>query len=94
MVEGAIFWKSDKQIAYLTLVVEFIVSYKVFHYSLWHKNVITWLRITNNIKRPLKFFWRQINNLAIKEKVQDKLITIEHIGTNYMIVDSLTKADT
>ena len=71
-----------------------------------------WLRIIDNIERPLKLFcdnrsavlysnnnrsssksnYIDIKFLVVKERVQNGLISIEHIETNSMLADPLTKA--
>ena len=46
---------------------------------------------SNNNRSSTKSKFIDIKFLVVKEKVQSGLISIEHIGTNSMIVDPLTK---
>ena len=46
---------------------------------------------SNNNKSSTKSKFINIKFLVVKERVQSGLISIEHIGTNSMIVDPLTK---
>ena len=46
---------------------------------------------SNNNKSSIKSKHIEIKFLVIKERVQAKQISIEHIGTNSMIADPLTK---
>ncbi|KAL5798224.1 hypothetical protein ACOSQ2_003044 [Xanthoceras sorbifolium] len=46
---------------------------------------------SNNNRSSSKSKYIDIKFLVVKEKVQSGQISIEHIGTNYMIADPLTK---
>jgi hypothetical protein len=46
---------------------------------------------SNNNRRSLKSKHIDIKFLAVKERVQSGLISIEHIGTAFMLADPLTK---
>ena len=99
---GAISWKSAKQtlIASTTMEVEFIACFEASNHGIWLRNFVTGLCIVDPIERPLKIFCD--NNSAVlysnnnrfliaKERVQSGQLSIQHIGTNSMIADPLTK---
>ena len=46
---------------------------------------------SNNNRSSMKSKHIDIKFLVVKERVQSRQVTIEHIGTNSMIADSLTK---
>lgn len=46
---------------------------------------------SNNNRSSTKSKYIDIKFLVVKEKVQSKQISIEHLGTNFMLADSLTK---
>jgi hypothetical protein len=46
---------------------------------------------SNNNRSSSKFKYINIKFIAVKEKVQSRLISIEHIGTTFMLADPLTK---
>ena len=46
---------------------------------------------SNNNRSSTKSKFIDIKFLVIKERVQSGLISIEHIGTNFMTIDPLTK---
>ena len=46
---------------------------------------------SNNNRSSMKSKFIDIKFLVVKERVQSGLISIEHIGTNFMIADPLTK---
>ncbi|KAJ9557220.1 hypothetical protein OSB04_011834 [Centaurea solstitialis] len=78
---GAISWKSVKQtlVASSNMAAEFVACYEASNHGIWLRNFVTGLRIVKGVERPLKLFCD--NNSAI-----------EHIGTNSMLADPLTKA--
>ena len=104
---GAVSWKSGKKsvIATSTMEAEFVACFEATIQSLWLRNFGSGLRIIDNIERPLKihcdnaavvFFSKgakhmDLKYLSVKEEVQNKKVSIEHIGTDLMIADPLTK---
>ena len=46
---------------------------------------------SNNNRSSTKSKFIDIKFLVVKERVQDKQISIEHIGTDFMLADPLTK---
>ena len=60
------------------------------HLSYFVKNKSAVL-YSNNNRSSTKSKFLDIKFLVVKERVQSGLISIKHIGTNYMIADPLTK---
>ncbi|KAL6351159.1 hypothetical protein AAG906_031745 [Vitis piasezkii] len=85
---GAISWRSAKQtlVTSSTMEAEFVACYEASNQGIWLRNFVTGLRVLDGIERPLKIFCD--NKSAKKYSGQ---ISIEHIRTNSMIADPLTK---
>jgi len=49
------------------------------------------IQYSNNNRSITKSKFIDIEFVVVKEKVQDKQISIEHIGINFMLADPLTK---
>ena len=74
-------------------------------HGLWLRNFISGLRIVDSIARPLKiycdnsaavFFSKndkhmELKYLSVKEEVQKQRVFFEHIRTDMMVADPLTK---
>ena len=86
--------------------VEFIACFEAFSHGIWLQNFVTKLSILGGIERPLKIYCEnkstvmysnnnrrvlEVKFLVVKERVQNGQVFIEHIGTNSMIEDPLTK---
>ncbi|RVW93240.1 Retrovirus-related Pol polyprotein from transposon TNT 1-94 [Vitis vinifera] len=84
---GAISWRFAKQtlVTSSTMEAEFVACYEASNQGIWLRNFVTGLREFYKIK------YIDIKFLVVKEKVQSGQISIEHIGTNSMIADPLTK---
>ncbi|XP_075474033.1 secreted RxLR effector protein 161-like [Primulina tabacum] len=82
---GAISWKSAKQslIASSTMTAEFVACYEASNHGIWLQNFVMGLRIVDGIERPLR--------LHCDKRIQSGKFSIEHIGTNSMVADPLTK---
>ena len=103
---GAISWKSVKQsiVASSTMAIEFVACYKASNHGIWlrimdgierplklfcdNKSAVLY---SNNNRSSTKSKFIDIKFLVVKERVQSGLISIEHIGTNSMIANPLTK---
>ena len=46
---------------------------------------------SNNTRSSTKSKYINIKFLVVKERVQSRQVSIEHISTNYMVADSLTR---
>ncbi|RDX82951.1 hypothetical protein CR513_36196, partial [Mucuna pruriens] len=98
LVGGAISWKSVKQtlIAPSTMAVEFVAYYEASNHGIWLRNFVTSLWVVDDIERPLKIYYD--NNLVVLYSNNNRsstklkfinikfLISIEHIGTSFMLV--------
>ncbi|PKI54912.1 hypothetical protein CRG98_024694 [Punica granatum] len=94
MASGAISWRSSKQTltATSTTKVEFVACFKATSHGVWLKSFISGLRIVDSIARPLKIYYdNSAAYLAIREHVKENKVVIEHIGTELMITNPLTK---
>ncbi|RDX61700.1 hypothetical protein CR513_60049, partial [Mucuna pruriens] len=101
---GAISWKFVKQalIAPSTMAVEFVACYQTTNQRIWLRNFVIGLRVVNGIERPLKLYcdnnsavlYSNNNRSTTKSKFIDIkfLISMEHIGTCFMLAGPLTKA--
>nr|CAN79029.1 hypothetical protein VITISV_011969 [Vitis vinifera] len=98
-VDGAISWKSVKQTltATSTMEAEFIYCFEATSHGVWLKSFISGFRIMDSISRLLSIYcdnlavYIDIKYLTIRERVKEKKVVIEHISTELMIVDPLTK---
>ncbi|RDY05101.1 hypothetical protein CR513_11096, partial [Mucuna pruriens] len=97
MAEGAISWKSIKQtlIAPLTMAVEFVACFEASNHEIWLLWVVDGIErplkiycdnnltvlYSNNNRSSTKSKFIDIKFLVVKERVQNKQIFIEHIGT-------------
>ena len=55
---GAVSWKSAKQsiIATSTMEAEFVACFEATNHGLWLQNLISGLRVVDNISRPLRLY--------------------------------------
>ena len=100
---GAVSWKSEKQksIASSTMQAEFVACFSATTQAIWLRNLIKELTVycdnnsavlfINNNKGLKGSKHMEVKYLTIKEKVQTGDIAVEHISTDDMIVDPLTK---
>nr|CAN60411.1 hypothetical protein VITISV_036515 [Vitis vinifera] len=99
---GAISWRSVKQTmtATSTMEAEFISCFEATSHGVWLKSFISGLRVMDLISRPLSIYcdnsvavFMAKNNKSgtIREWVKEKKVVIEHISTELMIADPLTK---
>ncbi|RDY00868.1 hypothetical protein CR513_15882, partial [Mucuna pruriens] len=105
---GAISWKSVKQtlIAPSTMAVEFVACLEASNQGIWFLRVVDGIErplkiycdnnsavlYSNNNRSSTKSKFIDIKFLVVKERVQNKQISIEHIRTSFMLADPLTKA--
>ncbi|XP_050895978.1 secreted RxLR effector protein 161-like [Lathyrus oleraceus] len=85
MADGAISWRSTKQtlVATYTMEVEFVSCFE----DTSHATVF----MAKNNKSGSRSKHIDIKYLAIRERVKDKIVVINHISTNLMIIDPLIK---
>ncbi|KAL1360494.1 hypothetical protein AAHE18_04G180600 [Arachis hypogaea] len=95
---GAIAWKSNKQtlVASSTMEAEYVACFEASKHGMWLRNFIfcdnkSAVLYSNNNKSLTKLKHIDIKFLVVKEKIQEKQISIEHIGTECMLADPLTK---
>ncbi|RDX92643.1 Copia protein, partial [Mucuna pruriens] len=107
LARGVISWKSIKQtlIAPSTMVVEFVACFEAPNHGIWLLWVVNGIErplkiycdnnsavlYSNNNRSSTKSKFIDIKFLVVKERVQNKQISIEHIGTSFMLADPLTK---
>ena len=86
----------------------YIPCYESSNHGNWLKIFVTNLKVVQGVERQLhcdnqsavifanqsltKSKYIDIKYLVVKERVQNGQLSIEHIGTNSMVVDLLTKA--
>ncbi|OIT38180.1 retrovirus-related pol polyprotein from transposon tnt 1-94, partial [Nicotiana attenuata] len=93
---GAISWRSSKQAltATFTMEAEFVSCFEATSHGVWLKSFISGLRIADSISRPLRIYCDNsvahidIKYLAIRERIKDKKVIIEHISTKLMLADN------
>ncbi|XP_057981118.1 secreted RxLR effector protein 161-like [Malania oleifera] len=96
---GAISWKSAKQtiIAASTMEAEFVACFEATILALWLRNFISGLGIVDTIffskndKYSNGATHMKLKYLAVKEEVRKQTVLIEHIRTELMMADPLTK---
>ncbi|WVZ84206.1 hypothetical protein U9M48_031260 [Paspalum notatum var. saurae] len=95
---GAVSWKSCKQsiIASSTMYTEIIACFEATGQAMWLKKFIPGLRVVdidyfhhNRSSGARKHI--DIKFYVVKEKIQDQTIDVEHLGTEEMLADPLTK---
>ena len=90
-----------------TMKAEFISCFEATSHGVWLKSFISRLRVMDSISRPLSIYcdnsaavFMAKNNKSgsqskhigiIRECVKEKKVVVEHISTELMIVDPLTK---
>ncbi|RDX93239.1 hypothetical protein CR513_24532, partial [Mucuna pruriens] len=88
-------------IAPSTMAIKFVACFKASNHGIWLRNFVTSLRVVDGIERPLKIYcdnnstvlYSNNNKSSTKSKfinikflkVQNKQISIEHIGTSFML---------
>nr|CAN64690.1 hypothetical protein VITISV_030190 [Vitis vinifera] len=99
LADGAISWRSVKQTmtATSTMEAEFISCFEATSHGVWLKSFISGLRVMDSISRPLSIYcdnsaavFMAKNNKSGK-RVKEKKVVVEHISTELMIADPLTK---
>ncbi|RDX78769.1 Copia protein, partial [Mucuna pruriens] len=93
LTKGAISWKSVKHtlIAPSTMGAEFVACFEASNHGIWLRNFVISLRMSFTPTTITKSKFIDIKFLVVKERVQNKQISIEHIGTSFMLADPLTK---
>ncbi|RDY00774.1 Copia protein, partial [Mucuna pruriens] len=82
------------------MTAEFVACFEVSNQGIWLRNFVTGLRCdnnsavlySNNNRSTTTSKFIDIKFLIVKERVQNKQISIEHIETSFILVDPLTKA--
>nr|CAN71215.1 hypothetical protein VITISV_025916 [Vitis vinifera] len=91
-----------------TMETKFISCFEATSHGVWIKSFISRLRVMDSISRPFSIYSAifmaknnksgsrikhiDIKYLAIREHVKEKKVVVEHISTELMIVDPLTKS--
>ncbi|KAL6335669.1 hypothetical protein AAG906_032854 [Vitis piasezkii] len=91
----------ESLIASSTMYAKFVACYGASSQAVWLRNLISELQVVDSIFRPIVIYCEimqltvskhmEIKYLTVKELVKKRDIVIEHIKTESMLVDPLTK---
>jgi hypothetical protein len=94
LVGGAISWRSAKQsmIVSSTMAAEFIACVETSNHEIWLRNFITWLRIVDTIKLPLKLYCDN-SSVVLYSNNNRSSSKSKHIDIKFLVVKERVQSE-